>query len=90
MPTSTTSASKSATSLRRAGTLIRSPVESKNKDKDKDRASDGDLLAAEVRDIPIGPLLIVLIFSIGFGTVVRTDNRYDLPRGRVYNRLLAD
>jgi len=86
MPTSTTSASKSATNIRRAGTLIRSPIENRN----KDRASDGDLLAAEVRDIPIGPLLIVLLFSIGFGTVVRTDNRYDLSRGRVYNRLLAD
>jgi hypothetical protein len=89
MPT-TTSASKSATSIRRAGTLIRSPIENRNKDKDKDRVSDGDLLAAEVRDIPIGSLLIVLLFSIGFGTVVRTDNRHDLPRGRVYNRLLAD
>ncbi|KIK07465.1 hypothetical protein K443DRAFT_673379 [Laccaria amethystina LaAM-08-1] len=47
MPT-TTSASKSATSIRRAGTLIRSPIENRNKDKDKDRVSDGDLLAAEV------------------------------------------
>lgn len=48
MTTSTTSASKSTTTIRRAGTLIRSPIENKNKDKDKGRASDGDLLAAEV------------------------------------------
>lgn len=44
--TPTTGASKGAAGMRRAGTIIRSPIESRNKDKDK--VPDGDLRASEV------------------------------------------
>ncbi|RDB28442.1 Exocyst complex component 1 [Hypsizygus marmoreus] len=43
---SATSVSKSAAGMRRAGTIIRSPIEGRNRDKDK--ATDGDLRASEV------------------------------------------
>lgn len=42
-----TGISKGAAGMRRAGTIIRSPIEGRQKDKDK--TSDGDLRAAEVR-----------------------------------------
>lgn len=52
-PSSTGSSGKAQSGMRRAGTLIRSPMESRNKDKDKSSSStrmtsDGDLRVSEV------------------------------------------
>ncbi|KAG5718258.1 Exocyst complex component 1 [Termitomyces sp. T112] len=44
--TPTTGASKGATGMRRAGTIMRSPIEGRNRDKDK--VTDGDSRASEV------------------------------------------
>jgi hypothetical protein len=54
---SATNVSKNASGLRRAGTLVRSPIEGRQKDKDK--TSDGTLRVSEVSWVYVSLLFML-------------------------------